>query len=68
MPVSHSLLSATIVASDAALADALATYCMVIGLEEAKEFISSDPDIEGYLIYSDGEQMKTWASGGITVR
>ena len=67
-PVSHSLLSATIIASDAALADALATYCMVIGLEEAKEFISSDPDIEGYLIYSDGEQMKTWASGGITVR
>ena len=67
-PVSHSLLSATVIAPDAALADALATYCMVIGVEAAKEFIGSEPDIEGYLIYSDGDRMETWASDGITVR
>lgn len=67
-PVSHSLLSATIIAGDAALADALATYCMVIGLEDAEKFISSADGIEGYLIYSDGDTMKTWASDGITVR
>ena len=67
-PVSHSLLSATVIAPDAALADALATYCMVIGVEDAMEFISSTPDIEGYLIFSDGDRMKTWSSGGITVR
>ena len=53
-PVQHNLLSATIVAPDATTADALATYCMVIGLEEAKAFIESRKDLEGYLIYDDG--------------
>lgn len=63
-PVSHSLLSATVVAADATVADALATYCMVIGLEKAKEFILSRPDIEGYLIYDNGGVLETWASSG----
>ena len=67
-PVSHSLLSATVIAEDAALADALATYCMVVGKEDAEEFISSTPGIEGYLIYSEGDSLKTWASDGVTFR
>lgn len=50
-PVKHNLLSATIIASNATLADAYATYCMVIGLERAKAFLNSRPDLEGYLIY-----------------
>ena len=63
-PVEHNLLSATIVAKNATDADAFATYCMVIGLEEAKKFIGSRPDdIAGYLIYSDENgDMKEWAS------
>ena len=51
-PAENGLLSATIVAPTAELADALATYCMVIGLDAAREYILSRPDIEGYLIYS----------------
>ena len=66
-PVSHSLLSATIVTGNAADADAYATYCMVIGLEEAKAFISSSPDVEGYLIYDQDGQMKEWASEGFNI-
>lgn len=66
-PVSHSLLSATITAGNAALADALATYCMVIGLEESIKFISSRPDIEGCLVYDDGG-LKTWTSEGFTLK
>lgn len=66
-PVSHSLLSATIVAPTAALADAYATYCMVIGLEESKAFISSKADVEGYLIYADGDSMSEWASSGFNL-
>lgn len=66
-PVSHSLLSATIVTGNAADADAYATYCMVIGLEEAKSFISSSPDVEGYLIYDQDGQMKEWASEGFNI-
>ena len=58
------LLSATIVAPDATTADAYATYCMVIGLDAAKEFIASKYDVEGYLIYDDGGNMTEWASSG----
>lgn len=62
-PVTHSLLSATIVAPTAAEADALATYCMVIGPDAAREYIESRPDIEGYLISADGD----WVSEGFTL-
>ena len=63
-PVDHNLLSATIVAPDATTADAYATYCMVIGLDASKKFIGSREDIEGYLIYDDGGNMREWASSG----
>ena len=63
-PVNHNLLSATIVAPDAVTADADATYCMVIGLEAAKDFINSKSDVEGYLIYDEGGNMTEWASSG----
>ena len=66
-PVQHNLLSATVVAPDAAAADAYATYCMVIGLDEAKAFISSREDLEGYLIYDDAGTMAEWASSGFNL-
>lgn len=66
-PVTHNLLSATIVAPDATLADAYATYCMVIGLDEAKRFIESMDELEGYLVYADGESMAEWASSGFNL-
>lgn len=62
-PVSHNLLSATIIAPTALQADALASYCMVIGTEAAEKFISSRDDIEGYLIYSDEKgKLQEWSS------
>lgn len=64
LPVEHSLLSATIVAPDATTADAYATYCMVIGLEEAKSFISGNPGLEGCLIYDDNGVFASWCSDG----
>ena len=63
-PVDHTLLSATIVAPDATLADAYATYCMVIGLEASKEFITSRPDLEACLIYDDDGVFRSWSSAG----
>ena len=66
-PVNHTLLSATIVAPDATLADAYATYCMVIGLDEAKIFIESSDGLEGYLVYADGESMSEWTSSGFNL-
>ena len=67
-PVQHHLLSATVTAGAAAAADAYATYCMVIGFDEAKSFIGSRSDLEGYLIYDDGGEMKEWASAGFTLK
>lgn len=67
-PVTHSLLSATVIAPDAALADALATYCMVVGLDEASEFISSRPGLECYLVYEQDGEMKSWSSEGFSMR
>lgn len=61
-PVSHNLLSATILAKTAALADGYATYCMVIGLEESIKFFDSHPEIEGYLIYGEQENMKVFCT------
>ena len=66
-PVQHNLLSATIIAENATTADALATYCMVIGLDEAKTFIESRSDLEGYLIYDDSGSMREWASSGFNL-
>ena len=51
-PAGNGLLSATIVAPTAELADALATYCMVIGLDAARQYLMMNPNVEGYLIYA----------------
>ncbi len=66
-PVDHNLLSATIVAPDAMMADAYATYCMVIGLEAARQFIESDPELEGCLIYDDNGTFASWTSSGFVL-
>ena len=66
-PVDHTLLSATILAPNAMLADALATYCMVIGLEESQDFIEAHPELEGCLIYDDNGAFSTWTSSGFTL-
>ena len=66
-PVSHTLLSATILAPDATLADAYATYCMVIGLEQSQNFLASQPDVEGCLIYDEGGEFKVWTSEGFVI-
>lgn len=59
-PVTHDLLSATVVAPTAAEADALATICMVIGPEEAARMIEDMPDVEACLITSES----IWKSEG----
>ena len=66
-PVSHSLLSATILAPDATIADAYATYCMVIGLDASKDFLSARSDLEGCLIYDEGGEFKIWTSAGFSI-
>ena len=66
-PVEHSLLSATIMAPDAMTADAYATYCMVVGLDASKRFLSENPDLEGCLIYDEDGTFKSWCSEGFVL-
>ena len=68
-PVQHNLLSATVVSPDgAADADALATWCMVIGLDAARGLLQGLDGTEGYLIFTaeDGS-MTEWATPGFTL-
>ena len=69
-PVEHNLLSATVVSSaNAADSDAIATWCMVVGLQASQVLILGDPTLEGYLVYSDDDgEMKEWVSPGFTLR
>jgi len=66
-PVTHSLLSATVVANNCALADGLATAFMVMGPKKSVKFIKSNPelDVELFLVFinSKGRQ-ETYMSKG----
>ncbi|MCL2040616.1 MAG: FAD:protein FMN transferase [Bacteroidales bacterium] len=52
-PVEHTLLSVTVIADRCVTADALATAFMVMGVEKAMEFLSQNPQFDGYFIYCD---------------
>ncbi len=65
-PVTHQLLSATVVTSSCALADAYATAFMVMGTNESIEFVDSNPelDLEILLIYTANGILETFATEG----
>lgn len=65
-PVKHTLLSATILAGDCTAADAVATACMVMGLDKSIAFLTNHSEFEGYLIYSDETgEFRTWSSDSL---
>jgi thiamine biosynthesis lipoprotein len=65
-PAKNQLLSATILADDCAMADGIATACMVMGKEAAIDFINKNPQFSGYLVFSDDNgNFITWISDGL---
>lgn len=54
-PVNHTLLSATVLASDCIRADGYATAFMVMGFEKTQEFVASHPELLVYLIADNGK-------------
>jgi len=65
-PVQHTLLSATVVAPKAGLADGYATAFMVMGVNKAKLILKHHPELQVYLIYSDENgDFKTFVSPGM---
>lgn len=67
-PVTHNLLSATVIAPTAAMADAYATYLMVLGTEKAKEFLDGREDLDALLVYGEQENLKVYATPGVHQR
>lgn len=56
-PVTHSLLSATVIADKCSTADAYATVFMVMGTEGALKFVNEHPEenLEVYLLYANSK-------------
>lgn len=56
-PVEHNLLSATVIAPNAAIADAYATAFMVMGVKESLDFVEANEDLElaVYLLYENDQ-------------
>ncbi len=68
-PIKHALLSASVFAPSCMTADAMATAFMTMGHEAAIELLSSIPDIDAYLVYSDGYGgIETYATKGLDGR
>ena len=67
-PVKHNLLSATVIAPTAAMADAYATYLMVLGTEKAQEFLKSEAELDALLVYGEQDNLKVYATPGVHQR
>lgn len=68
LPVTHNLLSVTVVAPDCMTADAFATAFMVMGLEASIGFLNQHPELGAYLIYDQGGIFKTYATDNIIIQ
>lgn len=67
-PVTHTLLSATVVANSCMLADAYATAFMVMGLDSVKSFLETNSQIDAFLVYGENQIWNTWSSQGFEER
>jgi thiamine biosynthesis lipoprotein len=64
-PAQQDILSSTVMAPTCAEADGFATAFMVLGMEEARRVLRSQPQLEAYFIYSDDEgRYRTWCTEG----
>lgn len=61
-PATRALLSASIFAENATLADAWGTALMVMGHEKAIETLKKHPEIDAFLIYSTNDGLATFAT------
>ena len=67
-PVEHNLLSATIIAETSVWADALASVCMVMGLERSLPIIQDMDGVEAYYIFvNDRGELETFATDGFNL-
>ena len=64
-PVDHQVLSVTVLAENATWADALASICMVMGMEKSLPIIEGMDGVEAYYIYvNENNELETFATKG----
>ena len=64
-PVEHQLLSATVLAENSVWADALASICMVMGMEKSLPLIEDMDGVEAYYIYvNESGELEAFATEG----
>lgn len=64
-PVEHNVLSVTVIAENSVWADALASICMVMGLEKSLPIIESLDGVEAYYISSNSQgELEIFATEG----
>lgn len=62
-PVQHSLLSATVITENCAVADAYATVFMVVGIEKSKEILNKMKNLQAILIFeNEDKKLETFVS------
>ena len=67
-PVEHQLLSVTVMAENSVWADALASICMVMGMELSLPLIQGMDGVEAYYIFVNGQnELETFATEGFKV-
>ena len=66
--VPSDLLSATVFATECIEADAIATACMVMGVEKSKQFFARHPEYDALLIYDGGDSLQTYSTKGVAVK
>ena len=66
--VPSDLLSATVFATECIEADAIATACMVMGVEKSKQFFARHPEYDALLIYDGGDSLQTYSTKGVVVK
>lgn len=67
-PVEHNVLSATVIAESSVWADALASICMVMGMEKSLPLIEGMDGVEAYYIFvNEHNELETFATEGFVL-
>jgi len=59
------VVSVTVIAANAMEADALSTTAFVLGLEKGMDLIETLPDVEGLMVYEEGDTLAYMVSSGL---
>ncbi len=57
-PAANNMLSATIICDNTAWADCLASICMLVGMERAKEILATQEGVKAFFIYEEEGEVR----------